>query len=75
MHPQSIAHRGFAAVFLCVCHFKEESLQLAPLSLGPLFLWLRVRQGSVAGGGVVEPSRPPLGSGEEAAFCGLLLRF
>ena len=26
-------------------------------------------------GGVVEPSGSPLGSGEEAAFCGLLLRF
>ena len=40
--------------------------------------WLRVGQGSLAGGGVVEPSEhsgSPLGSGEEAAFCGLLLRF
>jgi hypothetical protein len=38
--------------------------------------WLRVGQGSL-GGGVVEPSGPlpPLGSGDEAAFCGLLLRF
>jgi hypothetical protein len=35
----------------------------------------RKKAAAARAGGVVEPSGSPLGSGEEAAFCGLLLRF
>jgi hypothetical protein len=34
-----------------------------------------LRMGTLAGGKVVEPSRSFLGSGEEAAACGLLIHF